>query len=265
MLVKVSNDIYFYEFNLNQIVTNNKVVINYYLQSPYRTRTHDGLVVEILTKKAVMTLSAANTVAGVLNKIMTVAISGVYNDVTDILKDDGFLDEAANALSKKYIGDLNQELGAITSNGGFYSRAAKGPGNAIYDGGGMQRGGGIPDPCVVLSNGDRPSTVRSSCLLEGCTGNVNPNSQILYATLFIKGPPSSATIYLTDKLQAPAVGGRRHKTKRITLPKPTLRKKKDRKRHKTRGKKKSPKIKSKARRSKIAPKKRRSKKNNKRH
>ena len=183
-----------------------------------------------------------------------------HNDVTDILKDDGFLDEAANALSKKYIGDLNQELGAITSNGGFPQRTAKGSGNAIYAGGALQRGGGIPDPCVVLSNGDRPSTVRSSCLLEGCIGDVNPNSQILYATLFTKLPAPSATIYLTDKILPPAVGGRRRKTKRITLPKLTLRKKKRQKRHKTRGKKKKPKVKSKIRKNKTANKKKRSRK-----
>ena len=268
------------EFNVTQTVSNKKIVINYYLQSPISSQplsigqqlTHYENIVEILTNKAVMTLSAANTISGVLNRIMTHAISGVYKDVGDILKNNDFLNKAASAISKKYMGDFNQELGVCTQNGGFSQGASIGTGSKVYLGGGKQYGGGILEPSVALANGDRPSTVRSSCLLEGCVGDVNKNAQILYTTLFKKSDNTS-DVYLTSKYNYatksplyPAVmgGGQSKKRKKILAPKMTLRKKRRQKKHKTRGHKPKPKIKSKINRKKTVSKKHRSRKNNKR-
>ena len=106
------------EFNVTQTIANKKVVIGYYLLSPTSAQpglaeqrlSHYENIVEILTNKAVMTLSAANTISGVLNRIMAAAISGAYTGLVDILKSNDFLNKAACAISKKYMGDFNQEL-----------------------------------------------------------------------------------------------------------------------------------------------------------
>jgi hypothetical protein len=283
------------EFGLQQNVNKKKVVIQYYLQSPQTgpfqqdpvtglTRAsqpgsvNSGSIVEIIDKSAIMTLSASNTFASVLNRIEQAAlnVSGQGKSISNIIENSDFIKSVADALANKYVGDLNQELGTVASNGGFTSKTeGSAQGKAVYSGGGIQHGGGRVDPCVVMANGDRPSTVRASCILEGGEGDINPNSQILYTTLY-EGPQTHASqVYLTSKYsyagaaaapRAPAiaVGGSKAKTIRrkraIPKLKLTLRKKKQKKKHKTRGKKQKPNIKSKIRKNRTVSKRRRSRK-----
>ena len=207
IITKDIEDAINFEIYINTIQKENQgkkrnTILTYYAM-------YDQLYMSDITINAVISdgvitiLSANNTYKSLLDhielKFLETKSTNTDWRIFDTKKN---LEEIVRVASKKMMGDFLQELNAILPNGGFTSPVA------AYN-----------NSRILLTNGDRPSTVRAAyLLLHKDSSGINPNAAVTFITT------SNGFLYRKKRLfqggNKKKLGYRRsYKAKKRTKPK----------------------------------------------
>lgn len=166
-----------FEFNINiNVSTNGKFTVTYY--SIYDTFTVSDCVISgIIGTGALNILSANNTFKDLINhaELRFHKNGRIDWSIFDNIND---LQHMVRIVSRKLIGDLSQELTAITTASGYTSLPLMNIDPNPYSETAVSK---------ILTNGDQPSTVRAAFLLLMGQGDIADNVGVVYVTKTDKG------------------------------------------------------------------------------